>query len=119
VLHVARLRSTGAERQLVAVLSESGAVDVDNIKVLVDVEYRPILRIDYRPAMPLLLGGIALALLALAIAWLVPPRLFWSTVELGKEGSVPVQILALPGARGSRWLSQLSDQLQEVLADGI
>ena len=119
MLHVARLHSRGAESQLVAVLSESGAVEVDNIKVLVDVEYRPILRIDYRPAMPLLLGGIALALLALAIAWLVPPRLLWSTVETGEEGSVLVQILALPGARGSQWLSQLSDRLQEVLADGI
>ena len=116
-LYVARLRNGGAERQLVAVLSESGAVAVDNVQVLVDVEYRPILRIDYRPTMPLLLGGVALAVLALAIAWLVPPRLLLSAVELGEEGSVLIHILALPGARESQWLSKLSDHLQEVLAD--
>jgi hypothetical protein len=82
------------------------------------VEYRPILRIDYRPAMFLVAGGGALAVLALAIGWLVPPRLLWSMAEPGEEGLTVVQILALPGARGSRWLSQLSDHLQKELADG-
>jgi hypothetical protein len=117
-LYVARLRNGGADRQLVAVLSESGSVTVDSLQVRVDVEYRPILRIDYRPAMPLLVGGGALAVLALAVVWLVPPRLLWSVVGPGEESATLVQILAPPGARGSRWLSQLSDHLQEVLADG-
>jgi ResB-like family len=117
-LYVARLRNGAADRQLIAALSESGSVAVDNLQVNVDVEYRPILRIDYRPAMPLVVGGGALAVLTLAIIWLVPPRLLWSVAEPGEDGSTVVQMFAPPGARGSRWLPQLSDHLQEELADG-
>jgi hypothetical protein len=116
-LHVALLRESGAEQQPLAALYESGLVDVENLQFEVDLDYRPILRVDHRPAMGLVVGGLALAVIALAAGWLVPPRLLWIAVGPGEEGSTLIQILALPGARGSWWLPHLADHLREVLAD--
>jgi hypothetical protein len=115
-LYVAVLDDGGSEQQPVATLHDSATVDVDGLQVEIDLSYLPILRADHRPGMGLVVGGMALAVLALAVAWLVPPRLLWIAVGPGDRASTFVQVLALPAARGSRWPSQLAGRLREMLA---
>ena len=118
-LHVTLLCNGGTESQLLAVLYESGSVVYDTLEVEVDVAYRPILRVDYFPAMGLVVGGMVLALAALAVSWILVPHLVWIAVGPGEESRICVQMLALAGAGGDQWLPRLADQLGEVLADDI
>jgi hypothetical protein len=115
-LYVAVLDDGGSEQRPVATLHDSATIDVDGLQVEVDVGYLPILRANHRPGMGLVVAGMVLAVLALALAWLVAPRLLWIAAGPGDEASTLVQVLALPGARGSRWPSQLAGRLREVLA---
>jgi hypothetical protein len=116
-LQVARLGSGGATQELLAVLSRSGTVDTDNLQVEVDLDYRPILRVDHRPAMGLIIGGLALAVVALAMVWLVPPQLLWIAVGMDDSGTTLVHVLPRPCSRGSRWPRRLTTRLREVLVD--
>ncbi len=116
-LHVDLLGNGGPTRQPLAVLHESGSVVIDGLQLAVELDYRPVLRVDRRPGMGLALVGLALAVLALAVRWIVAPRLLWIAVAESKEGASLLDILALPGTRGSRWPRRLASRLQEVLVD--
>jgi hypothetical protein len=116
-LHVARLDGAGNGQQALAVLYESGSLAVDALHVEVALDYRPILRADHRPAFQVVVGGMILAVIALAVGWLVPPRLVWIALGGSGEDRTLVRILALPGAKGSRWLPVLADDIREAVAD--
>lgn len=116
-LYVAVVDNGGSEQRPVAILHESGSLTVGGLRVGVDLEYRPVLRVDYRPGMGLVVASAALAVIAMLVGWIARPRLIWIAVGRDAEDSTSVQILSLPGTRGNPWLSQLASRLGEVLAD--
>jgi hypothetical protein len=104
------------ESQTLAVLKRSGVVEAEDLTIQLNLDFRPLLRIDYRPGMGLALGGMALAVLALAVGGLVSPRLLWIAAGPEQGEAIQVQILTLPNTRGSRWPQAVADQLREMLA---
>jgi hypothetical protein len=116
-LHVDFLGEDGAERQPLAVLHESGIVEIGDTRLEVMLAYRPILRVERRPGLSLVVGGAALAVLALAVAWLASPRLLWIALGPNEDGGTRLHVRALPSARGSRWPQQLISHLQEAFDD--
>jgi hypothetical protein len=116
-LYVAHVDNGGSERTPVAILHESGSVAVGDLNVRVDLEYRPVLRVDYRPGMGLVMASAVLAVIALLVSWIAGPRLVWIAVGPGAEGSISVQILPLPAALGKLWVPELASRLEKVLAD--
>jgi hypothetical protein len=117
VLRLALLREDGVERQLLALLYESGSVAFDDMRVDVDLAYGPIMRTDYRPAMGLVVVGMVLAVVALAVWCLVPSQLVWLALMPGDGDSSLIQILVPAGMRGSLWLPELATRLREGLVD--
>jgi hypothetical protein len=83
----------------------------------VELEYRPILQVDSHPGTELVLAGMAIAIIALLIFWLVPPWLVCFTITQAKSDTTTLQILTPAGMGGSRWLSGLVDGLQEAIGD--
>lgn len=117
-LRVDRVQSDGAARQTLGILYESGTVPVDDLRLDMDLTFVPILRVDQRPAMGLVVAGLMLLILALLARWLVPPRLVWIAVEPEGENHSHVQVVGLPGAGTDRWLAQLATRLgAEVSGD--
>jgi hypothetical protein len=114
-LHVALLGDDATEPQHLAVLHRSGTVEVKGLQLDLDVDYRPLLRVDYRPGTGLVLAGLAVAVMSLAVGWLLSPRLLWIAPGTDEQGRSVVQVLALPTARGSRWPERLTSRLQEAL----
>jgi hypothetical protein len=106
------------ERQTLGVLQASDTLQVDNLSINVALAVRPVLRVDHRPGMALVVGGLVLAVLALAVGWLAPPRLMWLVVTPGIECPAVVQVLAVGGAAHVLWFSGLVARLREALADG-
>ncbi len=109
------LQLSDADYQTVAEAHKGGTVTLDNLEIRANLDFRPILRVDYHPAMPLVLGGLAVALLALLVGWLAGPHLVWIAIEAESETAAAVRLLDQPSARGSRYLPQLATQLQEGL----
>jgi hypothetical protein len=118
-LHVDIVRAGGVSQQALGVLYESGPVLAEDLRLAVDLGYRPILRMDYRPAMALVIAGALLAVVALAVAWMASPRLVWVAAGPGEQNSTVIQLLVPPGLKASRWLPQLVDHLQKGLSDGV
>ncbi len=117
-LHVDLLRDDGTRKQPLAVLYENGSVSADDLRLDLEVAYRPILRLDYRPAMGLVIGGAAAGLMALAIGWVVAPRLMWLAVRVGEGNRTEVHLLVPTALKESRWLLQMAGELGEALTDG-
>jgi hypothetical protein len=111
-LFVDLLGDNGVQRQRLAVLRESGTLEIGDIRLETELAYRPILRVERRPGLSLLVGGAALAAMALAVAWLAPPQLLWIALAACEEKGTRVHVLALPAARGSRWPRRLMSDLQ-------
>jgi hypothetical protein len=111
-LYVDLLGENGVERQRLAVLRESGTLETSDIRLETELAYRPILRVERRPGLSLLVGGAALAAMALAVAWLAPPQLLWIALGAYEEKGTQVHVLAPPAARGSRWPRRLLSDLQ-------
>jgi hypothetical protein len=116
-VRVDRIRGDGADRQEVGILTSSGSVSVDGLMVDVDLTFVPILRIEHRPAMGLVLVGMLLALLVLFATWVAQPWLVWIALGPGEENGTQVQLLHLTGAGLALWLPRLVKSLREVLAD--
>ena len=116
LLRLALLRSAEAEQQPLAVLRQSGAVSFDGFSLEVDLGYRPVLQVDYRPGTTLVVAGIVLAAVGLALGWLAGSRLVWIAVA-PDQGRAMVYLLALGGVGESGWFSRLVAQLQEELTD--
>lgn len=117
-LSVNLLQDGGTGEQLLAVLHQSGVIAAGDLALELEVAYRPILHLDYRPAMGLVVGGLALAVVALAIAWAVAPQLLWLVVGTDEGNRVVVYLLVPTVLREGRWLPQVADRLGEALADG-
>jgi hypothetical protein len=109
--------SGSADPMLLAALTSSGEVEMGELRIAVELGYHPILRIDQRPGMALAVAGFALAVVALALVWLLPPHLLWIAAEAQPGGSTTIHLLARAGARGSLWPDRLSVHLQETLDD--
>jgi hypothetical protein len=118
-LHLVLLRAGGAERQPLGVLYEGGLVHFDDVSMDFDLTYGPILRVDYCPAMGLVVVSLVIAVVALAAGWIALPELMWIAVEPDGEDASVVQILAMPGTGSSLWLPRLASRLRKVLNDGI
>jgi hypothetical protein len=116
-LRVDLLDSDGTDRQTLQVLHESGTVDFDGSQLEVDLTFRPILRVDYRPGLRLVLLGMVLALVAGLVLWILPPRLVWFWVEFEDEDTTSVRIMAPVGTGCARWLPRLVQQLGGVLTN--
>jgi hypothetical protein len=116
-LDLALVRDGNTERQPLATLQESSPVAVDGLQLQVDLSYGPVLRIDHRPGVALVLGALILAAVALATIWLAPARLAWCVIEPATDDSTWVQLMGLPHVRGSQWLAQLAQDLHRVLAN--
>ncbi len=116
-LQVFLLRNGGAESQRLGTLSQSGSLSGDDLRLDVDLAYRPVLQVSHSPAMGLALGSLAVALVALAVGWLLPPRTIWMAVASAEPDESLVRLLTPAGARQVRWLQRLADRLGEVLAD--
>ncbi len=117
-LSVNLLQDGGAREQRLAVLRESSTVTGGDLRLELEVAYRPILRLDYRPAMGLVIGGLAVAALALAVAWAAAPRLLWLVVGADEENRTVIHLLVPATLREGRWLPQVAAWLGEALADG-
>jgi len=116
-VRVVLLSGAGGERQTLGVLQASDALRVDNLTVNVSLAVRPVLRVDHRPGMAVVVGGLALAVLALAIGWLAPPRLVWLAIAPGIECPTLVHVLSVGGAGQVFWFSGLVARLREALAN--
>ncbi len=112
------VRNGGAESQPLGAVQDGSLLAVDGLEIAVGLSYRPLLRVDHRPAVPLVLAGVALALAALAWRWFLPPRLAWISVAAGREHSTVLHLVAPAGAGHDRWLSTFAAELREVIADG-
>ena len=117
-LHLVLLQAGGTGRQPLGVLHESGLVRFDDVSLDFDLAYGPVLRVDYRPAMGLVVISLAIAVVALATGWVASPELLWIAVKPDGEDTGIVQILALPGTGSSLRLSRLASHLREVLTNG-
>ena len=111
------LRNGGADRQRVQTLYESGSAAFEGLRLEVDLAYRPILRVDYRPGMAMAIVGLILALVSVALSWAVVPRMVWIAVGPGEDTPTMVHMLALPDVRDRSWLLRLARRLREGLAD--
>jgi hypothetical protein len=109
------VRLGDADYQALAGPREPGTLTLDNLEIRASLDFRPILRVDYRPGMIPVVGGLAIALLALLMGWLASPHLVWIAVEAETETSATVRLLGQPSSRGSQYVPKLANQLQEGL----
>lgn len=117
-LRLTLLRSAEAEQQPLAVVHQSGSISFDGLKLDVDLGYRPVLQVDYRPGMILVVAGIVLAVVGLAVSWLFGSRLIWMAVT-PVEDKAEVHLLAFGGVGESGWFSRLAAHLQEEMTDAV
>jgi hypothetical protein len=117
VLYLDRIGERGSERQRLAAVSESATVSVNGLRLEVDLGYVPVLRADRFPAMGLVVGSMALTVLALSVVWILPPSLLWITVGRGKQNETEVHVWTLAEANTYEWLPQIARGLREALAD--
>jgi hypothetical protein len=117
VLHVDLIREAGSEQVRIGSLTGSGELSSEGLRLDVVLSYVPLLRVDHRPGMALLVGGLALALAALAANSVASPHLIWLVVEPRGEDETGIQLISLPGVRAGHKSAQIAARLQGVLAD--
>jgi len=117
-LHLDLLQEGETERQPLAVLHGSGSVTAGDLRLELEVTYRPILRLDYRPAMGLVVGGLVLAVVALAIGQVASPRLVGLLVSAGEGNGSVIQLLVPAALKEGCWPEGLAARLGEALTDG-
>ena len=117
-LIVDQVGSSGAERQRLGILYQSGSLSAADLQLDVSLTFVPILLVDSHPGMGLIVAGMALFVLALLVIWVASPRLAWITMGRGQEGQTLIQVVGLPGVATDRWLPQLAKRLREVVGDG-
>ncbi|HNS52340.1 MAG TPA: cytochrome c biogenesis protein ResB [Anaerolineae bacterium] len=97
VLELTRTAGAGAQQTPAGMLYESGTVNLDGMRLQVEMTFRPILQADYLPGVGLVIGGCALALIALAFLWLVRPALLWVSAIPGAAGTSVVRLFEVAG----------------------
>jgi hypothetical protein len=116
-LRVDLLGSDGTDRRTLQVLRESGAVEFDGSQLEVDLAFRPILSVDYRPGSRLVVLGMVLAAVAGLVLWILPPRLVWFRIEPQTGEATSVRIVALDGDWCRRRLPRLVQQVRALTDD--
>jgi hypothetical protein len=116
-LRVELLGSDGTGRRTLQVLRESGAVEFDGSQLEVDLTFRPILRVDYRPGSRLVILGMVLAAVTGLVLWILPPRLLWFRVEPQTGDTTSVRIVAPFGAGYRHRLPRLVQQVRALTDD--
>ncbi len=116
-LSVDLVAERGNGRERLATLTSSGEVAAHDLRLRIELSYRPMLRLEYRPGMGLVLAGMGLVVLTLFVGWITPPRLYSLTLEPRQGGGVRIHIVAPPGVRVQQWLAQLAVRLEGALAD--
>jgi hypothetical protein len=116
-LRVDLLGNDGTGRRTLQVLRESGAVEFDGSQLEVDLTFRPILRVDYRPGSRLVLLGMALAAVTGLVLYILPVCLAWFRVEPRTGDTTSVRIVAPVGAGCRHRLLRLVQQVRGVLTD--
>jgi hypothetical protein len=116
-LRVDLLGSDGTGRRTLQVLRESGAVEFDGSQLEVDLTFRPILRVDFRPGSCLVILGMVLAAVTGLVLWILPPRLRWFRVEPQTGDTTSVRIVAPVGAGFRHRLPRLVQNVRRVLTD--
>lgn len=116
-LHVDTVGEGATGRQRLTSLTASREVVARDLRLQIDLSYRPTLRLDWRPGLGLVVVGLGLAVVALLVGWAVPTRVMSLAAEPWGEGRTRIQIVAPPGVRVRQWLSQLALHLQGVLTD--
>jgi hypothetical protein len=117
LLHVDLVREAGSEQVRLGSLTGSGELLGEDLQLDAALSYVPLVRLEHRPGMALLVAGLALALGALVGDWIAFPHLIWLVVELRSEDEVNIQLISLPGVRARHRLAQMTGRLQGVLAD--
>jgi hypothetical protein len=115
-LYVDQVEGSGSGATTVGSIQGRGTLDSDDFQLEMNLTYRPILRVDSRPGMVIVVGGLAVTLLSLTIGWLAEPQLFWLVLEPGKEGTTSIRFLIPPALRGNRWLTGLISHLHAELS---
>jgi hypothetical protein len=116
-LRVDLLGSDGTDRRTLRELRESGVVEFDGSQLEVDLTFRPILRMDYRPGSRLVILGMVLAAVTGLVLSILPPRLVWFRIESQTADSTSVRIAAPFGAGCRDRLPRLVQQISGALAD--
>jgi hypothetical protein len=116
-LRVDLLGNDGTGRRTLQVLRESRAVEFDGSQLEVDLTFRPILRVDYRPGSRLVLLGMVLAAVTGLVLYILPVCLAWFRVEPRTGDTTSVRIVAPVGAGCRHRLLRLVQQVRGVLTD--
>ncbi|MEJ2207733.1 MAG: cytochrome c biogenesis protein ResB, partial [Anaerolineae bacterium] len=93
-LHVDSLTEGEEGRQRLGTLTASGEVKARDLRLEIDLSYRPVLRLDHRPGLGLVVGGLSAAVLALLAGWLAPAWVMFLAAGPGEEGGSLIQIVA-------------------------
>jgi hypothetical protein len=117
-VHFDLLEEGGANRERLGSLSGSGLLPLADGQLNADLAYVPLLRLQSRPALGPALAAALLALLIVALAWLLPARVAWLALLPAGERQSAVWITALPGVGQREWLAELAAGLEEALQDG-
>jgi hypothetical protein len=118
MVHIDLVSEGGNGRQRLASLSKSGEVVARDLRLEIDLSYRPVLRLDRQPGMGLVVAGLVLAAVALLVGWIVPAKVLFLVAEPGQAEGGRIQIVSPPGVLARRRLSQLALRLQGALNDG-
>ena len=116
VLYVDQLQSGESGAAAIGSVQERGTLDTDDFRLEVNLTYRPVLRVDSRPGMALVVGGLLVAIVALTVGWLAEPQLVWLILEPGKEEVTSIRLLVPPVLRTNRGLSALISRLHRELS---
>ena len=116
-LHVDSVIEGGNERQRLATLTASGEVVARDLRLEIELTYRPVLRLDHRPGLGLVVGGLSVAVLAFLESWLALAWVMSIAAGAGGKDGSHIQIVTVPGVRARHRLSQVALRLQGALAD--
>jgi hypothetical protein len=116
-LQITASRGTASGEQYSATLYESGDLSLANLRLAVTLAYRPVLRTDRHPGAGWALGASALALLTLAVAWVLPPQLVEIALSDDGESGITMRVATVPGAERQRWLQRFLRDLTGALAN--
>jgi hypothetical protein len=117
LLNVAALDNGGAQRNGIGALHESGSLSGEGLRLEVVLDYRPVLRLDRRPAIFLVVGGMILALAALAVAWLGSTRVLLCVIQVDEQGTSRIDLYAAAEVIRRPWFPRLAEHLKGALAD--
>jgi hypothetical protein len=110
------VRGDASDGWMVSSLYQSGTFFFQGLRLEVHLSYRPILRIAKGFGLAWSLGGLCLALVSLALGWLMPARLVWLGVASAQSDTATIRALPLPGVGEARSRAALAATLRDEFA---